>query len=212
MSVVGFLKLDTVKLTEQIVSFLPYSLTEPAKVFINEITNVKSANILSFSLIISIYGASSGFRTAMRGINKAYGRKDTRSQYIKIPVSIILVIIFAVIIIISFAFLIFGGNIIAFAKNNFFDMPKNISVMFNILRYTVSIAIMFFLVILINKLALYKNKKVSVKSLIPGTVFTVSLWLIISRLFNIYIENVFDPQYGPNDACFFKPIQQVNAK
>ena len=162
MSVVGFLKLDTANFTAQISSVLPYSLAEPARHFISEITRVKSANILSFSLVISIYGASAGFRTAMRGINKIYGQKDTRKIFIKIPVSMALVLIFTVIIIIS---------------------------LFHIFNYTVNIIIMLFSVVLINKLALYKNKKVSVKSLIPGTFFTVLSWFAISRGFNIYIEN-----------------------
>ena len=48
---------------------------------------------------------------------------------------------------------------------------------------------MFVSVILINKLALYRNKKTSVKSLVPGTAFTVGLWIAISWLFNIYIDN-----------------------
>ena len=167
MSIVGFLKLDAEKLTEKISSVLPYSLGEPARNFIHEIANVKNANILSFSLIISIYGASSGFATAMRSINKAYGQKDTRRFYVKIPVSMALVVIFTVIIIVSFVFLIFGDNI---------------------LNYIISMIVMFVSVILINKLALYKNKKTSIKSHIPGTIFTVFLWLLISRLFNIYIE------------------------
>jgi membrane protein len=168
MSVVGFLKLDIDNLTSQISSLLPYSLNEPVSHFIKEIASVKNANILSFSLIISIYGASSGFKTAMRSINKTYGVIDTRKFYIKIPISIALVLIFTVIIIFSFVLLIFGDNI---------------------LNYAISIIIMFFSVILINKLALYKNKKNGIKSHIPGTIFTVSLWITISRLFNIYIDN-----------------------
>jgi len=168
MSVVGFLKLDIHTLTIKILSVLPYSLNEPVSHFIQEIANIKNANILSFSFILSIYGASSGFKTAMRSINKTYGLKDIRKFYIKILISITLVFIFTIIIIVSFALLIFGDHI---------------------LNYIISIIIMFFSVILINKLALYKNKKNGVKSHIPGTVFTVSLWIAVSRLFNIYIDN-----------------------
>ena len=180
MSVVGFLKLDIEKLTAQISSILPYSLVEPVQNFIIEITRVRSANILSFSLIISIYGASAGFSTAMRSINKTYGQKDTRKIFIKIPVSIALVLIFTVIILVSFALIVFGDIILNFVKYKFLN---------NIIRYIISIVITFFSIILINKLALYKSKKVSVKSLIPGTLFTVFLWFIISRAFNIYIDN-----------------------
>ena len=180
MSVVGFLKLDIDKLTAQISSILPYSLVDPVQHFITEITRVRNANILSFSLILSIYGASAGFATAMRSINKTYGQKDTRKIFIKVPVSIALVLIFTVIIIVSFALIIFGDIILNFVKYKILN---------NIIRYTVSIIITFFSIILINKLALYKSKKVSIKSLIPGTFFTVCLWFLISWAFNIYIDN-----------------------
>ena len=193
MSIIGFLKLDAAKLTEQILSVLPYSLVEPVKNFIKEITGIRSANILSFSLIISIYGASSGFKTAMRSINKAYGQNDMRKIYVKIPVSIALVLIFTVIIIISLSLIIFGDNIINFIRDSYADVLSDridyVLYLINFFRYIISIFIMFFSVILINKLALYKNKKTSVKSLVPGTVFTVGLWIAISWLFNIYIDN-----------------------
>jgi len=176
MSVVGYLNLDADMLADQITQILPDSLSLPARAFIGEIAGIRNANILSFSLIAALFGASAGFRTAMRSINKAYGQKDARKIYIKIPVSIALVFIFTVIIIISFALLIFGN--IIFAE-------------YNILRYAAGISVTFISIILINKLALYKNenKKTSVRSLVPGTVFTVFLWFVISRLFNIYIEN-----------------------
>ena len=184
MSIVGFLKLDANLLTEQISSALPYSLGEPVNFFIREISNVRSATIFSFSLIAAVYSASLGFKTTMRSINKSYGHKDTRKFFVKIPISIALVLIFTVIIIVSFGLLIFGNNIFSLIK-----LSENIMWLFNILRYIISIIIMFISVILINKLALYKNKKISVKSLFPGTAFTVFLWVIISWGFNIYIDN-----------------------
>ena len=190
MSIMGFLNFDVELLTAQILFVLPDSLADPVSFFIKEITTVKNFNILSFSLIGSIYGASSGFKTAMRSINKAYGRKDMRKFFVKIIISVILVFIFTVIIIISFALLIFGKNILDFIKNNFMDyMSKSFIYLLNISRYALSIIIMFFSVILINKLALYKNKKTSIKSLFPGTAFTVFSWVAISGLFNIYIDN-----------------------
>jgi len=190
MSIVGFLKFDIDKITTQISFILPESLANPVQLFINEIATVKNANILSFSLIFSIYGASAGFKTAMRSINKMYNQKETRNIFVNILISIALVIIFTVIIIFSFVVLIFGDNILNFIQDYFYDFGSaSIIYLFNILRYAVSIIVIFAAVMLINKLALFKIKKVRLKSLIPGTFFTVFLWLIISWLFNIYIDN-----------------------
>ena len=190
MSVVGFFKLDADFLTGEISSVLPNAISQLAQTVIKEIITVRSANILSFSLFVSVFTASSGFKTAMRSINKAYGQKDTRKIFIKVLISMILVLIFTVIIIISFIIPIFGGGILNFIEA-WFNLDYldylNLFNMFIGLRYIISILIMFFSVILINKLAL--SRKAKIKSLIPGSVFTVFSWMAINALFNFYIEH-----------------------
>ena len=191
MSVVGFMKLDENLLTENILNILPDIINNYAESFINEIINRRNANILSFSLIAAVYSASSGFRTATRSINKAYGIRDTRKFYFRVLISIALVLIFSSIIILCFAMLIFGGLIMSF-------LFRGGSVfLFNILRYIISVIILFFSVILINKIALFKNRRTTVKSLFVGALFTCTAWILVSALFNIYIAFTnFSALYG----------------
>ena len=192
MSIMGFMHLDEKLLTEQLVYILPDIVNNYAEPFINQITNRRDANILSFSLIVAIYSASSGFRTVTRSINKAYGLKDTRKFYFKLLISIALVLIFGGIIILCFVLLIFG-NIIFYAI-----LPGNYIFLFNILRYIISVIILFFSVILINKIALFKIRKSPLKNLFFGTLFTCASWIAASMLFNIYIYNFsnFSVLYG----------------
>jgi len=105
-----------------------------------------------------------------------------------------LVVVFTVIIIMSFILLIFGGGILNFIIDYFnyfdyfeyFDLDSRVFFyMFNIFRYIISVTIMFISVVLINKLALCRKAKI--KSLIPGAFFTVFSWASVSALFNFYI-------------------------
>lgn len=192
MSVVGFLKLDENLLIERALVVLPDMIRDYAKTFIQEIVTKRNADILSFSLIISIYSASSGFRTAVLSINKAYGLKDTRRFYYKILTSAALVLIFGGIIILCFVLLVFGDTILYFIKSNILKNSENCNLLFiffNMLRYIISVVILFFSVILINKTALFKIKKVKIKNLFAGAVFTCLTWISASALFNIYINN-----------------------
>ena len=189
MSAAGFMKLDESLLAERILSVLPNVIKNYAETFITEIVAKRNANILSFSLIISVYSASSGFRTAVQSINKAYGLKDERRIYYKILTSAALVLIFGGIIILCFVLLIFGDNILSYLMsktNGGYDFLFDI---FNILRYIISVIILFFSVILINKMALHKNKTTKFKYLFFGSLFTCAAWISASALFNIYIEN-----------------------
>ena len=198
MSAVSFFKLDAEILINEISSVLPYVINQSVKDIIKEILNMRNANILSVSLLISLYSASSGFRTAMRSINKAYGRKDSRKFYLKILISMALVVIFTVIIIASFVLLIFGGEILNFIKNYYNFHNALMFYIFNVSRYIISVIIMFFSVVLINKLALANlgrlgkldrlEQKTKIKSLFPGAFITVFAWLAVSGVFNIYIE------------------------
>ncbi|MCL2775242.1 MAG: YihY/virulence factor BrkB family protein [Oscillospiraceae bacterium] len=191
MAIVGFLKLDADILIDEISSVLPYAINESVQNVIKEILRIRNANILSFSLLISvtmaIYSASSGFNSAMRCINKAYGQKDDRKFWVKILISMSLVLIFTVIIIASFILLIFGDNILDFIKEYFNLEYIYLFYIFNVLRYVVSVITVFLCVLLINKLAVHKKTKL--KSLFPGSVFTVLTWFTASWLFNVYIEN-----------------------
>ena len=192
MSVAGFLKLDENLMTERIINILPDIIKAHAAGFIKNISAGRSANILSFSLVISVWSASSGFRTATRSINKAYGLKDRRGLFYKFLVSAALVLIFGGIIILCFVLLIFGDNILAYIKNNITGEYNMLFGIFNILRYIISVIILFFSVILINKTALLKNKRPRLKDLACGSLFTCAAWISASALFNIYIDKFAD--------------------
>ena len=196
ISVAGFMRLDENLLVERILYVLPDVINNHAETFINEIINRRNANILSFSLIISVYSAAGGFRTATRSINRAYNLRDTRKFHTKILISIALVVIFSAIIILCLALLVFGDIIL---RQIFYFIPNSkYMILFNILRYIVSIVILFFSIILINKIALFGNKKTTLKSLSVGTLFTSVAWIAASAGFNVYMNNFpnFSTIYG----------------
>lgn len=186
ISIVGFLNLDEAYLIEQLFLILPDTIHAPITTFITEVVNLKNPNILSFSLILSMWSASWGFGTAMKSINKAYGERDTRNILIKILINIASVVVFAAIIIISFVMLIFGDNIINFLYVNFY-VDESVISLFSYSRYVMAIIVMFSAVLVINKISI--SIKISWRSLMPGTFITVTLWIAVSTGFNIYIKN-----------------------
>jgi len=186
ISIVGFLELDESYLLEQFYSFLPDTIHATIQTVTAEIITKKNPNILSFSLIISMWSASWGFGTAMRCINKAYGQGDTRNIIKKILINVASVIVFSAIIILSFVMLIFGDNIMAFLYANF-NIGETVMPLFSSFRYIGAVILMFLAVIVINKVSI--SKRVTWKSLMPGTVLTVALWIAVSKLFNIYVRN-----------------------
>lgn len=186
MSVVGFLELDAEKIIGNLSLALPQNLLSPMERLIKEVVGAKHPNILSFSLIIALLGASAGFGSAVKGINKAYGQKDARSLIIKMLINIALVIVFTCSVILSFVMLVFRDSIIKLSRQ-YSGAALIVHRLFGIFGYTATVSIMFLFVVIINKLAL--SQKASYKLLAPGSLLTVALWLTMSKFFNIYINN-----------------------
>lgn len=195
MSVVGFLNLDSSYLLDFLNEALPLDVMTTINNFITEVVVQRNTTILSFSLIISVYGASSGFGTAMKGINKAYKSKDLRHFLTYIVIQMILVVIYAVVIIISVVLLILGDKILIFLRD-YFEINAFFLAVIGVLRYIFAILILFVCVVLINKLALSKN--VTVRSLYLGSFATVVLWIAITAVFNFIINKLvrFSAIYG----------------
>jgi len=171
LTLIGYMELDTSLFMNKLYQGLPA---------------VKRPSLLSTSLIFTLFSASSGFNSVMRGIHKAYGIKDSRFFLKQRAVSMILVLLFALLIALSMVMLVFNNHIYVLLTK-YLPESEAFKYIFSFMGYFVTILFMLSGVMLINKLAL--SKKTSFKSLLPGGLFTVILWLIASGGFNMYVSN-----------------------
>lgn len=201
MTLMGFFNIQIGKFIVGFSEQLPIEVMQIFNTFMKEVVSNKSTSLLSSSLIISIFSASSGFNSAIKGLNKAYEQKETRG-YIKVRIiSVLLVLIFAALIIGSLLIFIFGDLIINFViKNSIIDHIPNIISSFT--TFIISICVLFTMIIVIYKIAICK--KVSFIELVPGTIVTVIVWGILSKAFNIYVNNFakFSKVYGSIGSIF----------
>jgi membrane protein len=186
LTLIGYMELDTSLFMNKLYQGLPAELAEIFSVFVKEVLAVKRPSLLSTSLIFTLFSASSGFNSVMRGIHKAYGIKDSRFFLKQRAVSMILVLLFALLIALSMVMLVFNNHIYVLLTK-YLPESEAFKYIFSFMGYFVTILFMLSGVMLINKLAL--SKKTSFKSLLPGGLFTVILWLIASGGFNMYVSN-----------------------
>ena len=185
-SVLAYLEMDAAYLIDKMSFYLPDYLISMMESFLKEVMSLKRPSILSTSLIIAVFSASSGFNSVIKGINKAYGYKDERSIVKRRLISFFLVIIFTITIIITMVMLIFNDWILGFLAT-YFNVSRLALNLFGIFGNIISMLIMLGVVIVINRLALLK--KASFKSLLPGSLITVLVWVLASYGFNIYVNN-----------------------
>ena len=199
MSCIAFLDLDVSSLKIGFENEIPGLVSDIINSFISEVVDTKRISLLSSSLLVSWFSASSGIYTMMRGLNRAYGVSEQRGYFTQRFISLLIVMVFTVLIIISLYACIFSDKINEMIFNIAPSVPL-ISV--NARSYAITAALIFTMIILIYMLALVKRPKI--RQLIPGTVFTMGGWLLLSKVFNIYVNNFsrYSTVYGSIGAIF----------
>jgi membrane protein len=201
MSLVGFFNLgDAIDSVNLSVSFPP-EVSGIIDAFVSEVLVGRNLSLLSVSLFVAVFSASSGFRAIIKGINKSYNTTDTRNPVVIGIVAVGLVFLFSVSIIICLVVLIFGEHLIALA-DRYYDIPEYAFMLYAALRYVGVMAALLAVLCAIYKFS--SCKKVSFLSVVPGSIVTVSLWVLASRLFEIYIANFsrFSVIYGSLGSVF----------
>ena len=186
MSLLGFFNLDLSPYMPDIINSFPKEIVSLIHIFTDEVIDTKNAGVLSGSLLITLFTISSGFNALIKGISKVYGEKETRNFIVVRLISIGLVLLFTFSIVLSIVILIFGNTIYNtllknYALNEFFVF------IFSAAGYLVVMIILLFTIIFIYKFS--TCKKLTVYEAFPGAFTTLVVWVLSSKLFNVYIGN-----------------------
>ncbi len=201
LTLLGFLNLPTDKIIDTIVNDMPNEMAEMIGYYISDVLSERRLSLLSSSAIVAVYSASAGFHTMVKGVCNTFDINENRNFMKTRLLSLCLMIIFIVIIIATLYIVIFGDAINRFLENK--GIIKHIP---DIITGTMMHLLTGFVIVLFLIL-LYKfsiSIKIKIKYLLPGIFFTMISWYIISKLFNIYINNFsrYSVIYGSIAAIF----------
>lgn len=186
ITIVGYSNIKVADIMNNIKTFIPYEVYGLVHKTVTEVMNKKNGGLLSLSLILTIWSASSGFNAVIKGLNKAYNEKECRNIIVSQIVSIIFTLILVVIIMVTIFLLVFGestGHILAklVGLNNLFYM------FWYFIRYIIIISIM---ICVFSLLYIYAPcKKHRIKEVLPGGIFSAVGWILTSLCFSFYINN-----------------------
>ena len=201
MTLLGFSNLNIEQYIIGLSKTLPNPIEDILIVFVKEVIQTPNVSLLSTSFLVTIYSASTGFNSIIQGLKRAYEQDDNRSFIIKRGTSVMLVFIFAILVNCSLLLFIFS------------DYIKNMIIKYTALEFipyfldSLFLYVFIAMVLLVMVLVIYKisiSKKVTLKSILPGAIITVFSWLILSKGFNIYINNFsrYSKIYGSIGSIF----------
>ncbi|MCP9495158.1 MAG: YihY/virulence factor BrkB family protein [Pyrinomonadaceae bacterium MAG19_C2-C3] len=161
-----------------------------------EVTQASSGSKISFGILAAIWAASNGMGAICDTLNSAYNVKESRPWWKARLVAIGLTISIAVLIISALALILYGHNIAAAIARRF-RLSQAFESVWGILQYPVVI----FFVLLAFGIIYYFAPNLKTKSwkwITPGAVVGVTLWLLVSFGFNLYLSyfNSYSATYG----------------
>ena len=204
LTVVAHLKLEYSEYIDYVLSDFPPDAARIITAFLEETVYARHAGLMSVSLALALYSASSGFHSLIKGINRAYGVREKRNFFFTRLISLFLMLLFMLTITLSIYILILRSQINqALVHLHILKaMPRDASTV---------VKLMMAIVVTIVILLVYQvgaNVKVTSVSILPGTLFTLGGWFFFSRIFNIYINNYarYSAVYGSIGALFVSAI------
>lgn len=201
MTLVGFSHLNSDAVLNLLSNVMPTEAFNLIQSTVIEIVDREQTGLLWISIALAIWVSSSGFKAVIKGLNKAYGVKETRS-YIKLKLISMIYTILLALIVIATLFLFVFGDVIGDFFINVLEHPEFIYYIWNMLRYVVVILIMIlFFMFLYNATPCVRLGWLEV---IPGAVITTLGWISISYIFAYYVNNFsnYSRLYGSLGAVF----------
>lgn len=165
---------------------LPKEIMDILKNYLNYIKQGSSDSIFSFGIITTIFTSSKAFGAILLALNKSYKNEKRKSGIIEKLSSIFGTIFLGFSILFSFVILSIGNDFWVFLSN-YFKLP-----MFFLKSWDFFKWIIIFLSLLASLGLLHfiiPNERVRFKQIIPGTIFSIVTWTLMSFGFSFYVKH-----------------------
>ncbi len=173
-------------------SVLPYikELLPPAiyttvmKDIIGNLLEKSNGGLLSISAIGTFWAMSKGINAIRISLDKAYGVRRERFQFIRRLFSFFMVFILIFAIVLLLLIIGFGQTILEYALP-IFGQPEEILTTFKALKWPVTSAVLFMTLLMLYYFV--PSAKIHFKTIIPGSLFTTLCWMGVTQFYGIYI-------------------------
>ncbi len=186
LTLVGFINVNPTSVLESFRTLLPEQLYELVSTLTMQLLQTRNSNLLSFSLIFSLYTASRAFRAIRYGLNRAYN-EDEDKNFIKVIISsMVFMFIIIILIIFTLGVLVFG-EMIGKALIELLNINPLIFNYVRYLRYPIGLVGMVLVFSVIYKII--PSRKIGWMEALPGAIFTSLAWIVASMGFAFYVNH-----------------------
>ncbi|MCX7614890.1 MAG: YihY/virulence factor BrkB family protein [Clostridiales bacterium] len=158
--------------------------------YFSYIGSFESKTLLVTGLVLTLYFLSRAINSLIQAVNAAYRTKKKRPGFSNILVSIAFTAVIMISIGIMFVIMISGKNVL-FAIVDFIKLPilsHDFIYIWDALRFLIAGVYSFLFLVCLYYVV--PNKRLTFRSSIPGSIFAMLSWLLISSGFSYYVQNM----------------------
>jgi membrane protein len=186
LTVMGLTPLSDEEVWSNLALVLPESSYTIISDIIRQIIKERNDAFLSFGMAATLWAASNGVSAVIKGLNKAYDEPETRSWWKHKGLSLIFTIGIAVVMILTFGSLVFG-HVLGTQMFKWLEDPHYFEAIWGVVKFIIPVLAMLLIFLLLYQIA--PNRRLSLRSVIPGSLFATIGWIAISLLFSYYVNN-----------------------
>lgn len=156
---------------------------------VREIQGQSRGGLLSITILMAIWGASSGIRSVMNAMNVAYGVEETRPAWRRYVLSVVYTLGLAALLIASAALMLTGPRVIEWIADQA-GLGNVFVTLWTWLRWPVLALLLLVTAGLLYALGPNVNRRFVL--ITPGAVVAVIAWLVASLGFSFYVSSFAD--------------------
>ncbi|SHE14441.1 ribonuclease BN/uncharacterised domain fusion protein [Chlamydia abortus] len=185
-SLIGFLPVTPEEMIESAAILLPQLSTQTILTYMHQLKLESSGALMSIGMIAAVWSASKGTMAIMKGLNKAYGEKETRPYWKVRGISILFTLLITFIILFCLIVLIFG-KVVSEHLLALLPLPEVANAVWNGAKYAIPLGIMTTIFMILYRLS--PNRPTTWRETVPGALFTTASWVAVSLLFSFYVNH-----------------------
>ncbi|KGI84182.1 MULTISPECIES: YihY/virulence factor BrkB family protein [unclassified Exiguobacterium] len=195
LALLSFFDISQASFQEQLNNLAPGAAATEFLTGIFDAIGEPRGGLLSIGAILAIWSAAKGVERLINMAIHAYGEDNERNFFVSKGIALGLTLLLGVGMLLLIVSNVFGSQIIDFVAR-FIPISGADVILINVFRYVLTTVILIFTLSIFYKIA--PQQHVFWKSTIPGAIFGVIAWQIVSLGFSLYVSNFgnYDSTYG----------------
>jgi membrane protein len=167
--------------------FMPKDVAETLAPAVREVVGVRERGLLTFSILATLWFASSGVEALRSGLNRAYSVTEERAMW-WLRLQSIAFVIASAFVIFCLSLVVILGPVVwrVFGAEIRPDVDSRL--VYVILRYLIAVVLLVGALLLLHRWL--PNARQAFPRVLPGVCATTVLWLIGASLFSWYVGNL----------------------